>query len=386
MSAAPDTVYRSPWMTADHELFRDATRRFLEAEFAPRREHWIEQGHPDPEDWRKAGEMGLLCPDVPTEYGGGGGDFGFDVVTYEELVRACISGFGNGIQSIVAHYLMVYGTEDQKQRWLPKMASGEIITSIAMTEPGTGSDLQAVRTRAVLDGDEYVLNGSKTFITNGYNANLVCVVCKTNPEERAKGISLLMVETDGLEGFRRNKPLKKIGMKGQDTSELFFDDCRVPAGNVLGGEEGQGFFQLMKQLPRERLIIAVSAVAMMERAVELTVDYTRERKAFGQSLLDFQNTRFTLAELKTQAKIGRVFLDHCIEQLNRGVLDAETASMAKWWCTEKQFETVHECLQLHGGYGYMMEYPIAHFFADSRVQMIYGGSNEIMKELIARSL
>lgn len=378
--------YRSPWLNEDHEIFRDGARKFIEAEFVPQRDHWIEQGYLEPEYWAKAGEMGLLCPDVPAEYGGGGGDFGFDAIVYEELTRACVSSFGNGIQSIVAHYLMVFGTEEQKLRWLPGMASGELITAIAMTEPGTGSDLQAVKTRAIRNGDEFVLNGSKTFITNGYNANLICVVCKTNPEERAKGISLLMVETTDLDGFRRNKPLKKIGMKGQDTSELFFDDCRVPAGNILGGEAGQGFFQLMRQLPRERLIIAVSAVAMMECAVSMTCEYVKERKAFGQALADFQNTKFTLAELATQAKIARVFLDHCIEQLNIGNLDTETASMAKWWCTEKQFETVHECLQLHGGYGYMMEYPIAHYFADSRVQMIYGGSNEIMKELISRSL
>jgi acyl-CoA dehydrogenase len=378
--------YRSPWTNEDHDMFRDSTRKFIEAEFVPQRDHWIERGYPEPEYWAKAGEMGLLCPDVPAEYGGGGGDFGFDAITYEELARACISSFGNGIQSIVAHYLMVFGTEEQKQRWLPGMASGKTITAIAMTEPGTGSDLQAVKTRAIRDDDEYVLNGSKTFITNGYNANLICVVCKTNPEERAKGISLLMVETDGLEGFRRNKPLKKIGMKGQDTSELFFDDCKIPAGNILGGEAGQGFFQLMKQLPRERLIIAVTAVAMMESAVSMTCEYVKERKAFGQALADFQNTKFKLAELATQAKIGRVFLDHCIEQLNEGELDTETASMAKWWCTEKQFETMHECLQLHGGYGYMMEYPIAQYFTDARVQMIYGGSNEIMKELISRSL
>ena len=375
--------YRSPWMTADHELFRDTVRKFVETEFLPHRERWIEQGHPEPEAWRKAGEVGILCPDVPAEYGGGGGDFGFDAITYEEVQRACVSSFGNGIQSIVAHYLMRYGTEEQRQRWLPGMATGELITAIAMTEPGTGSDLQAIKTRAVRDGDDYVLNGSKTFITNGYNANLICVVCKTNPEERAKGISLLMCEVDGLDGFRRNKPLKKIGMKGQDTSELFFDDCRIPAGNVLGGVEGQGFFQLMAQLPRERLIIAVAA---MEAALEQTISYTKERKAFGQRLLDFQNTKFTLAEVATETRIARVFVDYCIAQLNAGTLDNETASMAKWWCSQKQFEAAHECLQLHGGYGYMMEYPIAHYFADSRVQMIYGGSNEIMKELISRAL
>ena len=266
------------------------------------------------------------------------------------------------------------------------MASGEIITSIAMTEPGTGSDLQSIKTRAVKDGDDYILNGSKTFITNGYNANLVCVVCKTDAEARAKGISLLMVEVDGLAGFRRNKPLKKIGMKGQDTCELFFDDVRVPRANILGGVEGQGFYQLMAQLPRERLIIAISAVAAMESALAHTVDYTKQRKAFGQSLIEFQNTKFKLAEWKTETTIARVFLDHCIQQLNAGELDNVTASMAKWWCSEKQFMLAHECLQLHGGYGYMLEYPIANYFADSRVQMIYGGSNEIMKELIGRSL
>lgn len=380
------STYRSAWMTADHDVYRDNVRRFVETEFVPQRERWNEQGHPEPAAWRQAGEMGLLCPDVPAEYGGGGADFGFDVITYEELARACISSFGNGIQSIVAHYLVRYGTEEQKQRWLPGMASGEIITSIAMTEPGTGSDLQSIKTRAVKDGDDYILNGSKTFITNGYNANLVCVVCKTDPEARAKGISLLMVEVDGLAGFRRNKPLKKIGMKGQDTCELFFDDVRVPRANILGGVEGQGFYQLMAQLPRERLIIAISAVAAMESALAHTVDYTKQRKAFGQSLIEFQNTKFKLAEWKTETTIARVFLDHCIQQLNAGELDNVTASMAKWWCSEKQFMLAHECLQLHGGYGYMLEYPIANYFADSRVQMIYGGSNEIMKELIGRSL
>ena len=378
--------HRSAWMTEDHEIFRDSVRKFVEAELVPHRERWNDQGHPEPEVWQKAGEIGMLCPDVPPEYGGGGGDFGFDAITYEECTRGCISSFGNGIQSIVAHYLLRYGTEEQKQRWLPGMARGEIITSIAMTEPGTGSDLQAVKTRAVRDGDEFVLTGAKTFITNGWNSNLICVVCKTDPDARAKGISLLMCEVDGLPGFRRNRPLKKIGMKGQDTCELFFDECRIPAGNVLGGVEGQGFFQLMAQLPRERLIIAVAAVAAMETVVEQTVGYTKERKAFGHSVFDFQNSKFKLAELATEARIGRVFVDHCIQALNAGTLDNETASMAKWWCTQKQFETAHECLQLHGGYGYMMEYPVAQYFADSRVTMIYGGSNEIMKELISRAL
>jgi len=378
--------YNSPWMTEDHVMFRDSVRRFFEAEFVPQREHWIERGHMEPEYWRKAGEVGILCPDVPTEYGGGGGDFGFDAITYEELQRACVSSFGNGIQSIVAHYLLVYGTEEQKQRWLPGMASGEIISAIAMTEPGTGSDLQAVKTTAIRDGDDYVINGSKTFITNGYNANLICIVAKTDPEARAKGISLIMTEVDGLDGFSRNPPLKKIGMKGQDTSELFFDEMRVPVANLLGTEEGQGFYQLMAQLPRERLIVGLGSVAIMETALERTIAYTKERRAFNQSISDFQNTKFKLAEAATETKIARVFIDHCIEALIAGTLDAETASMAKWWCSERQFNLVNECLQLHGGYGYMMEYPIAQYFTDSRVQMIYAGSNEIMKELISRSL
>jgi acyl-CoA dehydrogenase len=373
-------------MTEDHEIFRESVRRFLEAEFVPNTERWIEQGHIEPEYWLKAGEIGMLCPDVPTEYGGGGGDFGFDAITYEELARACVSSFGNGIQSIVAHYLVTFGTEEQKHKWLPKMATGETITSVAMTEPGTGSDLQAVKTKAIRDGDEYVVNGSKTFITNGYNCNLICIVCKTDPQEGAKGISLLFAETGGLDGFRRGQPLKKIGQKGQDTTELFFDDCRIPVENILGGVEGQVFYQLMGQLPRERLLIAVMAVGAMESALRVTIDYVKERKAFGKSLVEFQNTKFKLAERKTEATLARVFLDHCIQQIEQGGLDTETASMAKWWCTQKQFEIASECLQLHGGYGYMAEYPIANYFADSRVQMIYGGSNEIMKELISRSL
>ncbi|MBI5618052.1 MAG: acyl-CoA dehydrogenase family protein [Gammaproteobacteria bacterium] len=378
--------YRSPWLTPDHDIYREAVRKFIETEFVPHRERWAERGHMEHEYWLKAGEVGLLCPDVPEEYGGAGGDFGFDAVVYEELQRACVSAFGSGIQSIVAHYIVRYGTEEQKQRWLPKMATGDFITSIAMTEPGTGSDLQAVKTRAVRDGDEYSITGSKIFITNGYNANLICVVCKTDPSARAKGISLVFMEPDKVTGFSRGKPLKKIGMKGQDTCELFFDNVRVPVENVLGGVEGQGFYQLMNQLPRERLIIAVSAVAAMENIVRVTTDYVKQRQAFGQTLFDFQNTKFTLAECKTEAFIGRVFLDHCIQALNAGELDSVRASMAKYWCTEKQVELANRCLQLHGGYGYIMDYPIAHFFADGRVQMIYGGSNEIMKELIGRSL
>ncbi len=378
--------YNSPWMTEDHVMFRDSVRRFLEAEFVPQREHWIERRHMEPEYWQKAGEVGILCPDVPTEYGGGGGDFGFDAITYEELQRACVSSFGNGIQSIVAHYLLVYGTEEQKQRWLPGMASGDIISAIAMTEPGTGSDLQAVKTTAIRDGDDYVINGSKTFITNGYNANLICIVAKTDPEARAKGISLIMAEVDGLDGFSRNPPLKKIGMKGQDTSELFFDEMRVPVGNLLGTEEGQGFYQLMAQLPRERLIVGLGSVAIMETALERTIAYTKERRAFNQAISDFQNTKFKLAEAATETKIARVFIDHCIAALIAGTLDAETASMAKWWCSERQFNLVNECLQLHGGYGYMWEYPITKAYADARINRIYAGTSEVMKLIISRYL
>lgn len=377
---------RAPWATAEHELYRDNVRRFVETEFVPHRERWIAQGYCEPEYWRKAGEVGLLNPDIPSEYGGGGSDFGFDAIVYEELMRGGITSFGSGIQSIVGHYLMVYGTEVQKQRYLPRMASGEIITSIAMTEPGTGSDLQAVKTRAIRDGDHFVVNGSKTFITNGYNANLIIVVCKTDPKERAKGISLLCVETEGLEGFRRGKPLKKIGQKGQDICELFFTDVRVPVANLLGGHEGQGFFQLMNQLSRERLIIAVSSVASMENCLRVTTEYVKQREAFGKKIIDFQAAKFTLVECKTETRIARVFLDDCIARLIRGELDAETASMAKYWCSEKAFDIANRCLQLHGGYGYIMDYPIAHYFTDSRVAMIYGGSNEIMKELISRTL
>lgn len=374
------------WATPEHELYRHTVRRFLEAEFVPQREAWIAQGYCDPIFWRKAGEIGLLCPDVPTEYGGGGCDFGFDAIVYEELMRAGITSFGSGIQSIVAHYLLIYATEEQKNRYLPQMARGEMITAIAMTEPGTGSDLQAVKTRAVRDGDHYVLNGSKTFITNGYNADMVVVVCKTDPKERAKGISLLCVETQDLAGFRCGKPLKKIGQKGQDTCELFFTDCRIPVENLLGGQAGQGFFQLMNQLGRERLIIAISAVASMENCVRITTDYVKQREAFGKKLIDFQTAKFTLVECKTEARLARVFVDDCIRKLIAGELDAESASMAKYWCSEKAFEIAHRCLQLHGGYGYIMDYPIAHYFTDARVGMIYGGSNEIMKELISRSL
>jgi len=368
------------------ELFRDAVRRFVETELTPNEPRWREQQHVDREAWRKAGELGLLLCAVPAERGGVGADVRYDAVVYEELARGGAMGFGKHVHEIVAHYVAAYGTPAQQQRWLPRMASGEAIAAIAMSEPGAGSDLQGVRTRAVRDGDAYVVNGSKTFISNGHIADLVLLVCKTDPQAGARGTSLIMVETPGLAGFRRGRILDKIGQKAQDTAELFFDDVRVPAANLLGPEEGRGFAQLMQQLPFERTIIAVSAVATIERAVELTTAYAKERRAFGKALIEMQNTRFKLAECSTIARVGRVFVDDCVRRLMDGTMDATTASMAKWWATEMQCQVVDECLQLFGGYGYMLEYPIARMYADSRVQKIYGGTNEIMKELIARSL
>jgi acyl-CoA dehydrogenase len=374
-------------MNDELRLLGDSVARFLAAEFVPQHERWCEQGFVDRDAWRQAGAMGLLCAAIPEQYGGGGGCFLHDIVIFEQQLRAGISSFGNQVHSgIVAPYILAYGSERQKQRWLPAMASGAMVAAIAMTEPGTGSDLRAVKTTALRDGDEFVINGSKTFITNGYHADLICVVAKTDPAQDSRGISLIMLETEGLEGFRRGRPLHKIGQQGQDTVELFFDDVRVPAGNLLGDEPGQGFVQLMQQLPRERLIIAGGAVAVMERALEHTIAYVKQRKAFGQSLIEFQNTRFKLAECRSEAHIARVFVDDCIRRLQEDTLDNASAAMAKWWTTQKQCEIVDECLQLHGGYGYMLEYPIARLYADSRVQKIYGGANEIMKELIAREL
>jgi acyl-CoA dehydrogenase len=378
--------YSSAWMTSDLTAFRDVVRRFTQQELAPHEEAWRKQQHVDRGAWRKAGALGMLCTDVPEEYGGGGGTFAHEAIVAEELGYAGISSFGNAVHAIVAHYLLNHASDEQKRRWLPKMASGESITAIAMSEPGAGSDLQAVQTRAERQGDHYVLNGAKTFISNGYNADLVCVVAKTDPAARARGISLLMIETRELPGYRVGRILEKIGQKGQDTTELFFDDCRVPASSLLGATEGLGFVQLMQELPYERTLIAVQAVSAIERALGLTVDYTKQRKVFGKPLLELQNTRFKLAEAKTQAHVARVFLDSCIERLLRGELDTVTASMAKWWTTDLQCQVIDECLQLHGGYGYMLEYPIAQMYADARVQRIYGGANEIMKEIIARSL
>lgn len=375
-------------MTDELSLLRETAREFFRRESIPNHERWAKQQHVDREYWNKAGEVGLLCASIPEEYGGGGGTFAHETVIMEEQARAGDSAFGNTIHSpIVAHYVLEYGTEEQKLQWLPKMTSGEMVGAIAMTEPGTGSDLQSVKTRARLEGDDYVISGGKTFISNGLQCDLLIVVAKTGEEHGAKGLSLIIAEVhDELPGFTRGRLLDKIGMHGQDTTELFFDEMRVPAENLLGPTEGQGFTQLMKQLPQERLAIAVVAVAVIESLLEDTVRYTREREAFGRQLLQFQNTRFTLAERKTEAVIARIFVDDCIQRHLRGELDIQTAAMAKWWLTQKQCEIADDCVQLHGGYGYMSEYKVARTFVDSRVQKIYGGSNEIMKEIIGRTL
>lgn len=376
------------WMNDELQMLRDATKRFCEKEFIPHTERWNKQGYVDREAWQKAGEAGLLCASIPEEYGGGGGDFRHEMVISEELDHADVAAIGIGVHSgIVAHYILAYGTEEQKQKWLPKMASGEMIAAIAMTEPGTGSDLQAVKTSAIKKDGQYHISGQKTFISNGQLSNLICVVAKTNPNEKAAGVSLIMVETDEVEsGFERGRNLEKLGMKAQDTSELFFDDVKVPEENLLGSQEGEGFKQLMQQLAQERLIIAVGACVSMERALKYTSDYVKERKAFGKRILDFQNTQFKLAERYTEARIARSFVDDCAMLLLDGKLDPTTAAMAKWWTTQKQCEIIDECLQFFGGYGFMMEYPITRMYADARVQKIYGGTNEIMKMLIAREI
>jgi acyl-CoA dehydrogenase len=368
-------------------IFRDATRKFMEREVAPHAARWRKQGCVDRALWTKAGEAGLLCAGIPAEYGGAGGNFRHEAVIIEELSRVNFVDFGSPLHSaIVAPYILHYGTEEQRQRWLPKLATGELVGAIAMTEPGAGSDLQGVRTSAKRDGNGYVINGQKVFITNGQLANLIITVAKTDPAMGAKGISLMVVEADEVEGFRRGRNLEKVGFHAQDTSELFFDDVRVPSTGLLGTEEGRGFYQLMEQLPQERLIIAVQAVSAMELAVRVTLDYVKQRQAFGRPVFDFQNTRFKLAEAATEAKIGRVFIDWCVEELVAGRLDVTTAAMSKWWTTEHQCGVIDECLQLFGGYGYMAEYPISTMWTDARVQKIYGGTNEVMKDLIARSL
>jgi len=379
--------YRPSWETEDVAIFRAAARRFLQAEFEPHVECWTKAGIIDRSAWAAAGQAGFLCPSIPEEYGGGGGTVAHHIAWIEELERITLgSAFGDAVHSgICAHYVSEYGTEDQKRSWLPKMASGEVICAIAMTEPGTGSDLQSVATRAILDGEVLVINGQKTFITNGQNADLVILVAKTDPKARSKGVSLVLVETI-RDGFKRGRNLEKVGLHAGDTSELFFEDVRVPASNILGGKPAQGFYQLMRQLPQERLLIAAGAVGSMETGIALTLDYVKQRKAFGQAIFDFQNTKHKLAEAATEARVARVFVDDCVEKLLAGELNATLASMAKYWASDKQNEVLDLCVQLHGGYGYMAEYPIARMWTDARVQKIYGGTNEIMKELIARSL
>jgi acyl-CoA dehydrogenase len=378
---------KRPWMDADLDMLRDTARKFFERECVPHDARWVAQHHADRDIWIKAGQAGLLCASIPEEYGGGGGSFLHEAVICEEQASSMVAAFSNNVHSgIVAHYILAYGSEAQKKRWLPRMATGELVAAIAMSEPGAGTDLQRIKTSATRDGDDYVINGSKTFITNGLHANLICVAVKTNATAGAKGVSLVMIETDGLQGFRRGRLLEKLGQKTLDTVELFFDTMRVPASNLLGDEEGKGFAQLMQQLPQERLLIAVGAVATMHRAIEDTLTYVRQREVFGKPLMALQNTRFKLAECQTQATVARSFVDDCIGRLLRGELDIPTAAMAKWWTTDTNCRIVDECLQMFGGYGYMMEYPITRLYADVRVSKIYGGANEVMKEIIARAM
>ena len=378
-------MFKRELFNEDHEAFRDTVRRFIENEIAPHHAKWEDSGVVPRDLWLKAGAAGLLCCTVPEQYGGAGADYLFDVVVFEEMARSGFTGPGFMIHcDLVATYIASFGSEAQKKKWLPKMVRGEAIGSLGMTEPHAGSDLKAIRTKAVRDGDDFVISGQKVFISNGQLCDVIVLATKTDSAAGAKGVTLFLVDTS-LPGFRRGKNLDKLGMKAQDTSELFFDNVRVPADHLLGGS-GMGFIQLMQQLPQERLVIAIQAIAAIEAAMAHTIAYVKERKAFGKQIIDFQNTRFKLAELKTKAHVARVFVDDCIARHLEGKLDVATAAMAKYWTTDLQCEVVDQCLQFHGGYGYMWEFPIARLYADARVQKIYGGTNEIMKELIGRTL
>jgi acyl-CoA dehydrogenase len=369
----------------DHEMLRTTVRRFLERECTPKQAEWDKAGRVDRETWLKAGREGILCLTLPTEYGGGGGDFGHAAILNEEVNRAGLSGLGFGVHSdIIAPYIARIGNEEQKQQWLPKTCTGEAILAIGMTEPGTGSDLKAIRTTAIREGDEYVINGSKTFISNGLNADLIILVCKTDPGAGSKGVSLIVVEAT-REGFRRGRKLDKVGMHSQDTAELFFDNVRVPVSNRLG-EEGKGFAYLMGELPQERLSIAIGAAAKLEACLEHTINYVKDRRAFNQTVWDFQNTKFKLADIKAQATAVRVLVDHYLTEHVRRRLTLEEAAIAKLFATESLGKALDDMVQLHGGYGYMLEYPVARAFADARVNRIYGGTSEVMRDLISRKL
>lgn len=379
-------AHRSPWVDDEIADLKRMAIKFFEVEAVPNRERWERQQCVDREFWLSAGRLGLLCASMPEEYGGGGGTLAHDFVIFEAQAECGDSGFGNQVHSgLVAHYLLAYGTDEQKRRWLPKMATGEYIGAIAMTEPGGGSDLKAIRTAAIRDGDHYRLNGSKTFTSNGATADLIVLVVKTDPSAGAKGVSLLVLETGGAQGFTVGRVLNKLGMKAQDTAELYFDDVRIPVDNLLG-DEGVGYAYAMKQLAHERLIVAIIGVSVLQSAVEHTIAYAKQRAVFGAPLFSMQNTRFELAECATIATVARTFVDDCIVKHLRGELDAATASMAKAWVTDMQCQVIDRCLQLFGGYGYMLDYPITRMYADSRAQRIYAGANEVMKELIARSL
>lgn len=379
-------VALKPWSNPELESFRSEVRRFVAAEITPNEARWAEAHCVDRVLWNKAGELGLLCADIPDEFGGSGGTFAHQAIVFEELAYAGDTAFNVSVHAIAAHYVLNQGTPEQKKQLLPRLATGELVGAIAMSEPGAGSDLQGIRTTAKLEGDHYVVNGGKTFISNGSLADFLILVCRTGDEPGAKGISLLLVETKDLEGYRVGKNLHKLGQHGNDTCELFFENVKVPAANVLGGVPGKGFAHLMTELPYERVLVAIGAVCAMELAVRITVQYCRDRKAFGKTLLDLQNTRFVLAEGKTSCVVARTFVDKCIAAIIDGTCDTVLASMAKYWTSDLQCKVIDDCLQLFGGYGYMVEYQIANLYADARVQRIYAGSNEIMKELIARSL